>query len=149
MIVKPKWLLTIIWADQKWWRFPECEGCTSLVDLRKTRWQDQKDGGERDTELWLLMTSSDLLIHESHNDIKNKQTADLQSVLHSGTDLRVLATHRPDSGCCTSCRRSRHPLYEQTPPQPCPASLAVLASRPHTHRTVPERWSHKHSLSEH
>lgn len=54
-------------------------------------------------------------------------------------DVCVLATgtHRPGSGCCTSCMRSRRPLYVQTPLQPHPPSPDELASRLRTRRTVP------------
>lgn len=49
----------------------------------------------------------------------------------------ALGTHHPGSGCCTSCMRSRRPLYVQTPLQPHPPSPDGPASRLHTRRRVP------------
>lgn len=54
-------------------------------------------------------------------------------------DACILATgtHRPGSGCCTFCTRSRRPLYVQTPLRPRPPSPAALVSGRRTRRTVP------------
>lgn len=72
-------------------------------------------------------------------DLHVKLTPQPQIKPRETFDAAVLATgtHHPGSGCCTSCTRSRRPLYVRTPLQPRQPSPDGPASRLHTRRRAP------------
>lgn len=167
-------LLTIKWADQKWWHSPVYEGYISWAGLKV---EEVTLTHKLLTILWCSITSmiwTLLLKHCSAAEIQE----DLQTlfdnklfscdhwlkfalkcatpvrtcshcpawkkgaralITQNAVSVRVLAngTHRPGSGCCTSCMHSQHPLCEQTPLRPHPPWPGELASRHRTHRTAP------------
>lgn len=158
-------VLTIEWADQKWWHFPEYEGYTSWAGLeveKKERLEEKKNCyTDRETffhdaalhppsvtfhKSTLVSQTRTMSLTVKHViitvviDLHVKQKPKPKIKPRETFDVGVLATgtHHPGSGCCTSCMRSRRPLYVQTPLQPHPPSPDGPASRRHTRRRVPE-----------